>query len=157
MSQIDYSSLLRLSGRARDLKIAEAGLALFPRAFEKRSISPDYRGLCLVHVERNPSFYLKVRWNKYKCFGCGIEGGPIGFALDIPRNDSGLAYLERRLGFSRNNPTEVVVILGQGSIEVRESIEEYSERSWVGLDFGPPPEELARIYHELLGFSGSGK
>jgi len=104
--------LLKLEQRLRRARIEDIGLDLLGNIVKKRPISPDYSGLCPFHLDRHPSFFLKVKWNKYICFGCSVAGGP----LDLPfqwfnRDDEvGLSYLENKFSFSRNNPQEMAVV-----------------------------------------------
>jgi|SRR3989344_4132391 len=59
------------------LNIVEVGLFYLGDKIKKRPISPNYQGLCPFHNERTPSFYLKPKQNRFKCYGCGISGGPL--------------------------------------------------------------------------------
>lgn len=102
-------SALALEKRIENLSIVDVGLELLGDKVQKRPISPDYRGLCPFHVEKNPSFYLKVNWNKYVCFGCHASGIPINFPIAYLGNEEGLTYLEKKLDFNRNNVFEMVV------------------------------------------------
>lgn len=108
----EQRKLLRLEQRLKKARIEDIGLELLGGIVKKRPISPDYRGLCPFHVDTHPSFFLKVKWNKYICFGCSVAGGP----LDLPfqwfnRDDKvGLSYLENKFSFSRNNSQEMAVV-----------------------------------------------
>ena len=39
----------------------------------------ELKGLCPLHQEKTPSFFVKVSDGSFKCFGCGKGGGPIQF------------------------------------------------------------------------------
>ena len=45
----------------------------------KPSQKGECRGLCPLHKEKTPSFWVNVRDGSFKCFGCGEGGGPIQF------------------------------------------------------------------------------
>ena len=114
MNKMDEEAkrLVNLEKRLKEARIEDIGLELLGDAIKKCQISPDYRGLCPFHLEKHPSFYLKVRWNKYVCFGCHIGGGPIDlpFALFGIDKAAGLSYLENKFSFSRNNLLEMAVV-----------------------------------------------
>ena len=41
--------------------------------------SGQLKGLCPLHQEKTPSFFVKISDGSFKCFGCGKGGGPIQF------------------------------------------------------------------------------
>lgn len=41
----------------------------------------DYKALCPFHDEKTPSFYVSVRKQIFKCFGCGKGGNVIDFVM----------------------------------------------------------------------------
>ncbi|NCD72420.1 CHC2 zinc finger domain-containing protein [Mucilaginibacter agri] len=41
------------------------------------------RGDCPFHKDQANSFMVSPEKNIFKCFGCGKEGGPIEFVMDI--------------------------------------------------------------------------
>ncbi len=43
----------------------------------------ECRGLCPLHEDKNPSFWVNVFDGSFKCFGCGKGGGPIQFYAAI--------------------------------------------------------------------------
>jgi hypothetical protein len=51
---------------------------------------------------------LKVRWNKYRCFGCNLEGKAVKLPF-LLLGDEGLDFFERELKFSRHNVIEMAV------------------------------------------------
>jgi DNA primase len=61
--------------------------------------SQEFVGLCPLHRETHPSFYVNARKNLFYCHGCGRGGDLIRFVqlfLDLPFRQS-VAHLEQRL------------------------------------------------------------
>ncbi len=61
--------------------------------------SQEFVGLCPLHRETRPSFYVNARKNLFYCHGCGRGGDLIRFVqlfLDLPFRQS-VAHLEQRL------------------------------------------------------------
>jgi DNA primase len=61
--------------------------------------SHEFVGLCPLHREVHPSFYVNARKNLFYCHGCGRGGDLIRFVqlfLDLPFRQS-VAHLEQRL------------------------------------------------------------
>lgn len=68
----------------------------------ERSGNKDRRkGLCPIHQERTPSFYIDVTKGTFKCFGCG-EGGDVidlaGIQFGFDRTIDKIECLERWAG-----------------------------------------------------------
>ncbi len=40
---------------------------------------PECEGLCPLHEEKTPSFFVNIDSGSFKCFGCGKGGGPVQF------------------------------------------------------------------------------
>ena len=57
--------------------------------------SGQLKGLCPLHQEKTPSFFVKVSDGSFKCFGCGKGGGPIQFYA--ARHDLDVSEGVRRL------------------------------------------------------------
>ncbi|MCK4589003.1 MAG: hypothetical protein KAT77_01050 [Nanoarchaeota archaeon] len=102
--------VLEFEQRLEGLTILDVGLDLLGDQVKKGKYSPDYRGLCPFHQEENPSFYLKVRWNEYVCFGCHKSGIPASLPFDLLGAEKGLSYLEKKLQFDRNNILHMAVL-----------------------------------------------
>ncbi|PZO88578.1 MAG: hypothetical protein DI626_01415 [Micavibrio aeruginosavorus] len=49
-----------------------------------------YKALCPFHADRNPSFHIDTRKNRYRCYACGAEGDAIQFLMEI----DGLSFRE---------------------------------------------------------------
>src|SRR6476619_8454781 len=59
----------------------------------------EFVGLCPLHQETRPSFYVNAVKNLFYCHGCGRGGDLIRFAqifLDLPFRET-VAYLEQQL------------------------------------------------------------
>jgi DNA primase len=39
----------------------------------------ELKGLCPLHEDRHPSFFVKLETGAFHCFGCGAGGGPLQF------------------------------------------------------------------------------
>lgn len=65
----------------------------------QRCGNPDRRkGLCPLHEERTPSFYVDVRRGIFHCFGCDTHGDVIdlaGYQFGLDRTIDKIAALER--------------------------------------------------------------
>ena len=73
----------------------------------KRSGS-SYKGLCPLHGEKTPSFYVTPAKGIFKCFGCG-EGGD---AISFVQQHDGLTYVEALKHIARkyNIPVEETAV-----------------------------------------------
>ncbi len=40
------------------------------------------QGCCPFHNDKTPSFHVTIVRNMYKCFGCGVAGGPVNFVME---------------------------------------------------------------------------
>ena len=69
---------------------------------ELKELQTRYAGLCPIHPERTPSFYIPKGKSFFHCFGCGAGGSVIDFVMYIQRMDypDAVKYLARRAGFS---------------------------------------------------------
>ena len=103
--------LLKLEQKIKRARIEDIGLDLLGNKIKKRPISPDYNGICPFHLETHPSFYLKVKWNRYVCFGCHMHGGPLDLPFALSNDDEkGLSYLEKKFCFNRENIWEMAIV-----------------------------------------------
>ena len=67
-----------------DLNVVDVGIQLLGDRMQKRPISPNYRGLCPVHNEKTPSFFLRPNQNSFICYGCNFGGhGPLSLAYGL--------------------------------------------------------------------------
>ncbi len=68
-----------------------------------RTSNGRVKGLCPIHEERTPSFYLDLTKNTFHCFGCG-QGGDIldlaGIKWELDRTIDQLTMLERFAGIA---------------------------------------------------------
>src|SRR5260370_2950643 len=68
---------------ARDLK-AHADLVGYASRFTRlRRYGRQFRGLCPLHSERHPSFYVHPEKQVFHCFGCGTGGDVVAFVLRL--------------------------------------------------------------------------
>lgn len=42
-----------------------------------------YKALCPFHADRNPSFFINTRANRYRCYSCGANGDALQFLMEI--------------------------------------------------------------------------
>ncbi len=65
----------------------------------------ECRGLCPLHEEKTPSFFVNIESGSFNCFGCGVGGGPIQFEaarLKISTEDA-CKLLAKEFGLGRRN------------------------------------------------------
>lgn len=66
---------------ARDLR-ASVDLAAFVSQFTRlRRVGRQLIGLCPIHRERHPSFYVHPQKQVFYCFGCGAGGDLFVFVM----------------------------------------------------------------------------
>lgn len=160
MVELTTKRLLDLEKRLKEARIEDIGLELLGDKVRKLPISPDYRGLCPFHVEKHPSFYLKVRWNKYVCFGCGESGGPFDLPFSLLGNEGGLSCVEDKFAFNRNNLLEMAIVkmfVLQGIEKSQDMLYPYQDgRCWSILEEFEPFERegygnLRIVYRIAIG------
>jgi hypothetical protein len=75
--------ILRAPLSARELK-ARVDLAVIAGQFTcLRRSGRQLIGLCPLHSERNPSFYVHPEKQVFKCFGCGAGGDVFTFVMRV--------------------------------------------------------------------------
>jgi hypothetical protein len=73
--------MIRAALNARELK-SRAHLAALAGKFTKlRRSGKQLVGLCPLHCERHPSFYVHPEKQIFKCFGCGAGGDVFDFVM----------------------------------------------------------------------------
>jgi len=86
---------------------------------------PEFLGLCPLHPETRPSFYVNARKNFFYCHGCGQGGDLIRF-VQLSRHLSfreSLAYLEQQSA----PPTDSAAVLEQAATFYQQQLDRYAE------------------------------
>jgi DNA primase len=86
---------------------------------------PEFVGLCPLHPETQPSFYVNTRKNLFYCHGCGQGGDLIRF-VELSRRLSfrqSLAYLEQQ-GVP---PIDRAAVLEQAAAFYQQQLDRYAE------------------------------
>ncbi len=120
----------------------------------KPSQKGECRGLCPLHKEKTPSFWVNVHDGSFKCFGCGEGGGPIQFWAAV----KGLSLFEasaqmlKMYGENGNGNGN-----GHRRSDSRKAVEKRTPRvavaaSMTSVTVSTPVAAPAEIYRALLGF-----
>jgi len=85
----------------------------------------EFVGLCPLHQEIRPSFYVNARKNLFYCHGCG-QGGDLVRFVQLSRHLSfrqSLAYLDQQSAL----PTDSVAVLEQAATFYQQQLDRYPE------------------------------
>ena len=117
----DVSKICIFPNSLEKINVEHIALSLLRNEVKKQKVSPNYRGLCIFHQEKTPSFYLRPKKNDYRCFGCVHHGGPIMLLNKITTNPPWV-YLNQDWG------------MDIGEEEFNKSLLE--EGKWFEINFG---------------------
>lgn len=110
LKQLDIFGENEENPRIRPFRLEDLNVIDLSTSFLKGRLriqkNGNYKGLCIFHTEKTPSFYLRHNENRYICYGCGEEGGPYSLLLKLTKYRP-FPYLEREFDFNANSPDEI--------------------------------------------------
>ena len=83
-----------------ELSVVEIGIELLGNCVKKQKFGPNYKGLCPLHEEKTPSFFLKPKLNYWICYGCVQYGGPVSLIFLLASNPKEYFSQKLRMDFT---------------------------------------------------------
>lgn len=154
-----------------DLRERSDLVALIGQRVQLRKAGKDHLGLCPLHGERTPSFYVIPHKRMWHCFGCGQNGDIFRFFMQLDGMSfvDAIRYVARESGVPLNEERESPEEIRRRKHEeelaalMERAVHFYEQKLWRGSG-GPArqllqrrgiTEETARAFR--LGFAGSSR
>ncbi|MBN1922052.1 MAG: DUF927 domain-containing protein [Anaerolineae bacterium] len=116
--------------------------AVIGRYVRLTKVGKSVRGLCPFHPEQNPSFYVFLDTQRWRCFGCGAGGDILDFVM-------------RREGWDLQ--TAIRELAAEAQIEWRAQSTDELRTLALMREVETVFSEAASFFHEELGLAGEGQ
>ncbi|MFQ5531958.1 MAG: hypothetical protein ACE5ES_05050, partial [Candidatus Nanoarchaeia archaeon] len=114
-----------LVSRIRDMNIVEVGMDVLPYEVVSLKEADYYKSWCIFNEGPDeseyvrPHLYLLPKSNTSHCFLCCSDFSPLSLPLAVAGNSqSGLNYLENKIGFDRDNEDDVGLLTAELKKEI---------------------------------------